>query len=45
MWLVGGIQHNAQWRHCDDLASSGIARAFPGGRVPHPEAQNEEENK
>ena len=25
--------------------SSGVARAFPGGRVAHPKGQNEEENK
>ena len=25
--------------------SSGVARAFPGGRLAHPEGQNEEENK
>ena len=25
--------------------NSGVARAFPGGRVAHPEGQNEEENK
>ena len=25
--------------------TSGVARAFPGGRVTHPEGQNEEENK
>ena len=24
---------------------SGVARAFPSGRVAHPEGQNEEENK
>ena len=24
---------------------SGVARAFPGGRLAHPEDQNEEENK
>ena len=24
--------------------SSGVAMAFPGGRVVHPEGQNEEEN-
>ena len=24
--------------------TSGVARAFPGGRVAHPEGQNEEEN-
>ena len=26
------------------LICSGVARAFPGGRVAHPESQNEEEN-
>ena len=26
-------------------ACSGVARAFPGGRLAHPEGQNEEENK
>ena len=26
-------------------AISGVARAFPGGRVAHPEGQHEEENK
>ena len=25
--------------------SSGVARAFPGGRLAHPEGRNEEENK
>ena len=25
--------------------TSGVARAFPGGRLAHPEGQNEEENK
>ena len=25
--------------------SSGVARAFPGGRVANPKSQNEEENK
>ena len=25
--------------------SSGVARAFPSGRVAHPEGQNEEENE
>ena len=24
---------------------SGVARAFPGGRLAHPEGQNEEENE
>ena len=28
--------------YCRD---SGVARAFPGGRIAHTEAQNEEENK
>ena len=27
------------------LTTSGVARAFPGGRVAHPEGQNEEENE
>ena len=27
------------------LVVSGVARAFPGGRVAHPEGQNEEENE
>ena len=27
------------------VVHSGVARAFPGGRVAHPEGQNEEENK
>ena len=26
-------------------ASSGVARAFSGGRLAHPEGQNEEENE
>ena len=26
-------------------AGSGVARAIPGGRLAHPEGQNEEENK
>ena len=26
-------------------AISGVAKAFPGGRLAHPENQNEEENK
>ena len=25
--------------------NSGVARAFPGGQLAHPEGQNEEENK
>ena len=32
------------WPH-EYLISSGVARAFPGGRVAHPESQNEEENE
>ena len=27
------------------IVGTGVARAFPGGRVAHPEHQNEEENK
>ena len=27
------------------VSFSGVARAFPGGRLAHPEGQNEEENK
>ena len=27
------------------VLTSGVARAFPGGRVAHPESQNEEENE
>ena len=30
---------------CTIALSSGVARAFPGGRVTHPECQNEEENE
>ena len=34
------------WRAAGDpRLASGVARAFPGGRVAHPEGQNEEENK
>ena len=29
----------------DTIGSSGVARAFPGGRLAHPENQNEEKNK
>ena len=31
--------------HNSEVQGSGVARAFPGGRVAHPEGQNEEENK
>ena len=33
--------------YCDNNRgiTSGVARAFPGGRLAHPEGQNEEENK
>ena len=31
------------WRY--GKTNSGVARTFPGGRVAHPESQNEEENK
>ena len=33
MWVINGLIH------------SGLARAFLGGRVAHPEGQNEEENE
>ena len=29
----------------DKTLTSGVARAFPGGRLPHPEGQYEEENE
>ena len=39
------------WHHyitantvCSLESTSGVARAFPGGQVAHPEGQNEEEN-
>ena len=28
-----------------DFKNSGVARAFPGGRLAHPESQNDEENE
>ena len=31
------------FKKCD--GTSGVARAFPGGRVAHPESQNEEEDE
>ena len=34
MWLIP----------LDHVTYSGVARAFPGGRLAHPEGQNEEEN-
>ena len=33
------------WYRSKSDKSSGVARAFPGGRLAHPEGQNEEENK
>ena len=30
---------------CYNLFTSGVARAFPGGRLAHQEGQNEDENK
>ena len=38
-WLLDSL-HNA-----NVFSTSGVARAFPGGRVAHPEGQNEEENE
>ena len=36
--IIGQLHHI-----CNDI--SGVARAFPGGRLAHPENQNEEKNK
>ena len=36
------ISRNAQKSH---TSTSGVAKAFPSGRLAHPEGQNEEENK
>ena len=33
------------WTLFTGAATSGVARAFPGGRLPHPEDQNEEGSK
>ena len=33
------------WLHDVWIVFSGVARVFPGGRVAHPEGQNDEENK
>ena len=30
---------------CSSMPASSVARAFLGGRLAHPEGQNEEENK
>ena len=42
--------HLQEWREEGEqiflhVTVSGVARAFPGGRVAHPERQSEEENK
>ena len=34
-----------KWEDITNEICSGVARAFPGGRVAHPESQNEEENE
>ena len=31
--------------HITIVKASGVARAFPGGRLTYPEGQNEEENE
>ena len=36
---------NEPWDSQNIINSSGVARAFPGGRLAHPEGQNEEGNK
>ena len=41
--------HGKVWMKSTYMASetviSGVARAIPGGRLAHPESQNEEKNK
>ena len=34
-----------EWPMQDCIPGSSVARAFPGGRLTHPEDQNEEENE
>ena len=41
VWFVVNALLGSPLNH----GASGVARAFPGGRVAHPERQNEEENK
>ena len=41
LWDLKNKQTNKQ----KQLSTSGVARTFPGGRLAHPEGQNEEENK
>ena len=36
------LNSNAIFEFLGKFAFSGVARAFPGGRVAHPEGQNEE---
>ena len=47
-WTRGGQNNIAKVLsaiHDSPPANSGVARAFPGGRLAHPEGQNEEGNK
>ena len=41
MWETDLIENTECWWQL----GSGIARAFPGGRLTHPKGQNKEENK
>ena len=44
--LVGVATLNSALPTSSDYSdTSGVARAFPGGRLAHPEGQNEEENE
>ena len=42
--LPAGLLQHYKGRNAWDLPS-GVARAFPGGRLAHPEGQTEEENE
>ena len=43
--MFRAISNLTELRHKRELITSGVARAFPSGRLAHPESQNEEENK
>ena len=45
MDFIGHQLAYSEHRNGRNMRSSDVARAFPGGRVAHPEGQNEEENK
>ena len=55
-WFIKSEANQFTYKHHDiiimtqnyflrDAYISGVSRAFPGGRLAHPEGQNEEENK